>query len=520
MAGGKLSPRQKMIGMMYLVLTALLALNVSKDILKSFVVVNNGLENTEKTFNKDVGQLYAQFDEKKTIDPLRVMENWKKAQQARKMTAELNLYIKDLQKRLIRETEGFKHKEEDTIHLAYVESKDNFDTPTHILIGESEDGSAGEARVLKTKLIAFKRDMLALLPEADRKQMNLTIETDDPKGEEEDSRTWEMNNFYHSPLAASVTILSKFQTDIKSAESDIVDALLKNVDADVIPFDTVAARVVAQSNYVLTGDNYNADIFLAAFNKTLRPKVMVGSDSITVDHGMGRYNVAATSEGIKTYEGTISMKTPKGSVLTFPFKSEYIVARPALNVGADKMNVLYAGVTNPVTISVPGVPNERLHVSLDNGSLRMTSSGKYDVTNAKAGFANFNVSATMEDGTTRSMGSIKYRVKMLPDPIAKVAGSSGGKKLSSDMASAPGLVITYPPDFDFGAKPTFTSGNLSIIKNGIVETIPLHNVMFDQSVRNKLSHLSRGCVVLFEDLKATGPDQRTVSLQPISFTIK
>jgi len=522
MAGGKLSPRQKMIGMMYLVLTALLALQVSKDILKAFVVVNDGLENTEKTFDKDAGQLYAKFDEKKTIDPLRVMENWKKAQEARKLSESLGAYIGELKKRLIRETEGFSNKEEDTIRLAYVSKQEDYDISTHILIGDSEDGSKGEARTLKTKLIDFKAKMLALLPEEDRKQITFTIDTEEPVNGEEDERTWEMRNFYHTPLAASVTILSKIQADVKSAEVVVIDALLKNVDADVIPFDTVAARVIAQSNYVLLGEEYNADIFLAAFNKTLKPRVTVGQDSLAVDHGIGRYKVPASSEGIKTYEGVINMKTPKGKVLTFPFKSEYIVAKPSLNVSADKMNAMYAGVDNPITVSVPGVPTEMIKVSLSNGELVTTGKGKFTVRNPRIGTTDVNVVATMPNGETRSMGKLTFRVKQLPDPFVTCGGSSGGRKTTAEMAILPGLIPKYQPDFPFEAQPKLKSYQISFITgNGIVETLPPSSSPgFDQRVKDKLGKLKKGNVVLIEEIKVEGPDKRVVSVPPISFTVK
>ncbi|TND04087.1 MAG: gliding motility-associated protein GldM [Bacteroidetes bacterium] len=534
MAGGKISPRQKMIGMMYLVLTALLALNVSKDILKAFIVVNDGLMNTEKTFNKEVDQLYARFDEKKTIDPLRVMENWKKAQQARKMAKELSAYVEGLKRQLIRETEGFDQKEEDTIQLTFVKMQDNYDVSTHILIGDSEDGSKGEARILKEKLINFRKDMLNLLPEADRKQINLTIDTEDPKNGDEDQKTWEMMNFYHSPLVAVVTILSKIQTDIKTAESDVVDALLKNVDADVIPFDTVAARVVAQSNYVLMGEEYKADIFLAAFNKTLKPQVLVGDydmagskfigpyDSLMIDHGVGRYNVPAQSEGIKKYSGVINMKTPKGKTLQFPFQSEYIVARPALTVSADKMNVMYAGLDNPISVSVPGVANQNLTVTIDNGSLKNLGNGKFEVVNSRIGKTYVNVSAKLENGETRSMGRMEFRVKPLPKPTAKIGSLVTDGKMKANELGAQLGIQAYYENFDFKATPKITGFDITAFENRNVVYNPPHVTgnSFNADVQNKLRALRRGTKVLFDNLTAVGPDGLPVKLSSIMITIQ
>lgn len=537
MAAGKLSPRQKMIGMMYLVLTALLALNVSKDILRSFVVVNDGLENSEKTFHKDVTNLYAKFDEKKTIDPQRVIENWKKAQQARKMAEELGQYITGLKKNIIRETEGFKNKEEDTIRLAFVDSKDNYDASTYIMIGESEDGSTGEARKLKDRLIKYRKDMLALLPPEDQKQINFTIDTEDPKNpEEEEERTWEMNNFYHAPLAASITLLSKIEADVKSAEVAVVDALLKNVDADVIPFDTVSARIVAQSNYVLLGEEYKADIFLAAFNKTLKPQVFVGDyntqagkfnggfDSVNVAGGIGKYSVGTSSEGMKKYSGVIKMKTPKGKVMEFPFESEYIVARPALTVSADKMNVLYAGLTNPISVSVPGIPNEKLRVSITNGILTSKGGGHYDVSGLNLGFSDVSVTATMDDGSTRSMGTIKYRVKQIPKPIVFCgsATTENTRVTPNEMKAASGVGCKYGNDFPFDVQAKVLSFNITIQSNsGIIydHASPTTN-MFNDADKRAMQNLRKGMKVYLSDMFAIGADGKKVKLADMTITIK
>lgn len=537
MAAGKLSPRQKMIGMMYLVLTALLALNVSKDILRSFVVVNDGLENSEKTFHKDVTNLYAKFDEKKTIDPQRVIENWKKAQQARKMAQELGLYISGLKKNIIRETEGFKNKEEDTIRLAFVDSKDNYDASTYIMIGESEDGSTGEARKLKDRLNKYRKDMLALLPPEDQKQINFTIDTEDPKNpEEEEERTWEMNNFYHAPLAASVTLLSKIEADVKSAEVAVVDALLKNVDADVIPFDTVSARIVAQSNYVLLGEEYKADIFLAAFNKTLKPQVFIGDyntqagkfnggfDSVNVAGGIGKYSVEASSEGMKKYSGVIKMKTPKGKVMEFPFESEYIVARPALTVSAIKMNVMYPGVVNPISVSVPGIPNEKIKVSINNGTLINKGKGEYEVTGLTAGEAIISVTATMDDGTTRSMGTSKYRVKTPPKPypFCNKGTPDNTRVVAGDVSGAPGLGCSYGSDFPFDAKGKVLSYNITVTgPTGIVlDYVSPNSNMFPDQVTRVMKNLRKGMKVYFSDIYAIGVDGKKVKLADLNIVIK
>ena len=531
MAGGKLSPRQKMIGMMYLVLTALLALNVSKEILDAFVTINAGLENTGSSFDKDLASLYARFDEKKSVDPLRVTPNWEKAQEAKKMSTELNQYIDLLKKRLIRETEGFVNHEEDTCHLMYVSGKDNYDVPTDILIGDSEDGSAGESRILKEKLNTYETSLLALLPENTAKQLHLNIETEDPQDGGE-TRTWEMRNFYHSPLAASITILSKIQDDLKAAEADVVEELLKSTDADIIPFDTVAARVVAPSNYILLGEDYNADIFLAAFNKTLVPQVYIGDydpatgkmiggyDSLTVDHGLGKYKLQTDKEGVMTYEGVINMKTPKGTFMQFPFQSQYIVARPSATVSATKMNVMYAGLENPIKVSVPGVPNEKVRVTCSSGTLVPKGNGEFVVINPSPGTLTVSVSAENDSGAARPMGKMDFRVKRLPKPYASVSGVTGNKASSSQLGASPGLLCVYR-DFDYEAKPKVTSFKYEIWNGGIGSPSKLYTGnLFDQDTQTRFRGLRRGNRVIFTEIKAVGPDGVTVTLDDVTVIVQ
>ncbi len=521
-----------MISMMYLVLTAMLALNVSKEILDAFVTVNNGLENTARSFDKDIAQLYAKFDEKKSIDPLRVQAMWVKAQEAKKLSKEMGIYIEEMKKMLLRETEGYKNKEEDTIRLEYVEGKERYDVTTNILCGDSEDGSDGQARVLRKKLDTYREAMLSLLPPAEKASMHLNIESKDPTDGGE-LRTWEMKTFYHTPLAADITILTKIQDDVKAAEADIVEALLRQTDSDIIPFDTVAARVIASTNYVMMGETYEADIFLAAFNKTLSPQILLGKfnpltgkmegayDSVNVKNGMGKYFMDATREGIFTYEGVINMTTPKGKVMQYPFKSEYIVARPALTVSADKMNVMYAGLVNPISVSVPGVPNEKAHVSCDNGVLTSLGNGKYTVTQPVAGRpCHITVMADMENGDQKNMGMMEFRVKRLPKPYGSLSGVDGSKVTAAKLGSLAGIACSYGPDFEFQANPRVVSFTYEITVNGFFEAPkPVKGNLFDQGMQTKFRSLKKGTRVIFDNIVAIGPDNQPVTLPAISLII-
>lgn len=532
MAGGKETPRQKMIGMMYLVLTALLALNVSKEILNSFIVVNTGLENTNLISGKKTENLYMEFDFQKGLDPVRVQPLWAKAQEAKKATQELYHYIEGLKKRLIMETEGVGKNVADTLQLANVSSKDNYDIPTHIMIGESEDGSKGAARELKEKLNAYKAKLLSLVDKEAQASLQLPINTSDPGSRDGAVSNWETHNFYHSPLAASVTILSKLQTDVKNSEAEVVSHLLAAVDGDALKFDTVVAKVIPQSNYVLLGEEYKADVFIAAFSKTQTPSIKVGDydmsinrfkgdvDSLPVESGQGKYKVPALREGIMKWGGVISIKSPKGKTLSYPFESEYIVAKPALTVSADAMNVFYAGLANPVSVSVPGIPTERLKVSINNGTLRSLGNGKYEVTGLRTGNASISVTATMENGETRSMGKMDFRVKPLPKPVATFAGSSGGKLPESKVKSSQGIAVNGDPNFVFQVPYKMVSfGMEARTKGNLAPGGKSNSGYLTPQMQGIIKNLKKGDVIFFTEIKAADPAGVIHNLPDISITI-
>ncbi|MBL4592640.1 MAG: gliding motility protein GldM [Flavobacteriales bacterium] len=483
MSGGNLSPRQKMIGMMYLVLTALLALNVSKDILDAFVLINTSLENTVVNYNEKNESLYSDFNVAKQFDPVKVTPFWKKAQKAKQSSFKLINYIKDLQIKLLKETEKITENEADTLQLKFVNAKDNYDIPTNIMIGQSEDGSNGLARELKDKLSTYKTMMLSLFNKKQQKLLNINLETDDvisSSGKE----NWEMGNFYHTPLAATITILSKIQTDIKKVEYDVVSALLQKAGKKQFNFDTIITRVIPSSNYVLLGEDYKADVFLAAFSTTQNPEILIGEydstknelvsviDSIPVNNGLGQYTVATTREGIFSYEGVLKLKKQGGGVEIFPFKSEYIVAKPSLVVSPDKMNVFYIGPKNPVSISVPGVASENIRATISGSGNRIkkTSNGKYEVklSTGSPRNVNVNVSAIMSDGETRSMGKRVFVVKKLPKPEVSFLNKSGEFSIKRNkMATFPIVKVDYGPSFVFNGLPlTVTNCLVEVYRNG------------------------------------------------------
>ncbi len=533
MASAKETPRQKMIGMMYLVLTALLALNVSKDILDAFVVVNKGLENTNINFTDRNLNLYAQFELAKQLDPVRVTPNWKKAQEVKSNSFELSDYIEKLQKELVLKTEGIEKDVADTLQMQNIKSKDNYDVPTNIMIGDSEDGSKGASRELKMLLENYKKKLESFIAPEDREKVIVDIKTEDPKSSE-NNENWELYNFYHRPLVASITILSKLKNDVKNAESLVVDYLLKQTDGEVMKFDTIAAKVISQSNYVLLGQEYQADVFLAAFSKTKNPEITIGNyneanktfdgapENISVKDGLGKYVVKTNKEGIVAYSGVIKMKSGKNRELVFPFKSEYIVAKPTLTVSADNMNVVYYGLENPISVSVPGIATDKTTVSVTNGTLINKGNGKYVLKpSTMSGKADVTVYATTEDGQKRNMGTMTFRIKQVPKPLLKFAGlTTNGSVPKNIIENQAGLIAEYD-NFVFLSpiQAKVTSFKMVIIGPNGTEDYDSKDNLITGAMKTRIKRLKKNERIFFEDVKSVGPSGIKESLTGLTIKV-
>ena len=565
MAGGKETPRQKMIGMMYLVLTALLALNVSKEILNSFILINNGLVTTNTNFsNKNAAQMAA-FDKEYALNPKKVQKYYDDAKAVKAAADSLVEHIEFLKHYLIIRTDGldstsifalrkqwqdaddvnkpkFKVQLDSIFNLKNVDSKDNYDIATNIMIGgEESKPKTGKftAQEIKGKLDYFRERMKSFVKEPSLiAALDANFNTDTTyKVSETETENWMLSNFYHIPLAAVVTNLSKIQTDVRNGESDVIKNLFQNVSAEDFKFDKLEARVIPQSNYVLVGEKYQADVFVAAYSTTQNPSILIGevdtakkaligrgdSSNVKIKDGVGRYEVPAGAEGIKKWGGIIQVVSPGGEIKSYPFKSEYMVAKPALVVSPTKMNVLYIGVENPVSISVPGVPTENLSPSLSGGTLRPGKEKGEFIAEVKGGSeAIVSVSAKfMVDGkaTTKNMGQFKFRVKRVPDPVAYIANKKDGLVSANELIAA-GAVIPKMENFDFDLQFRITSFDLSMNMQGDFITKSASGNRLTAEMASMLKSAKKGTKIYIEEVKAVGPDAVPRKLAPLNMKLQ
>jgi gliding motility-associated protein GldM len=559
MAGGKETGRQKMIGMMYLVLTCLLAMNVSKDILKAFVTVNENLERTNKNFSNNTDKVIKAFEESKNSNPS-AAPYYVKAIEAKKITSELFEYIEKTKHHIIDETEKVQTK--DTLRLKYADKKDNYDDPTHIMVGSDERNPIDEeisAKRLHKKMDEAHDKLIALIDamQKDKKTQFLPddyqalkekiggMKPHDPEEKEDGVPiTWEILNFYHLPLAGVITNLSKMQSDIKNVEAEMISQLSGASGKIAIKFNQLSAKVVAPSSYIQAGQPYKADIFLAAGSTDFKEdnmQVLIGEgayDSITKQYkfaagdgekvplqtGMGKLERGTSGQGLQTFKGAIKFKKPTGEFEFYPFSGEYMVAAPSVAVSPDKMNVFYIGVPNPISVSAAGVSPTDLIVNVSGGGARLSpkGGGKFELMASTPGDCMISVSAKTKDGTKPQGPPLKFRVKRIPDPIAKIGGKLGNgilefKKL--ELGSIGGIVAELP-GFDFDARFVVKSFIVSAVVKGNLKEFPCNGNNLSSEAKTTIQSLGQGGKIYFENIKATGPDGSTRTLPNVSIKVK
>lgn len=507
MAGGKESARQKMINIMYLVLLAMLALNVSETILNAFKNINDSLENSRANVEASVSQLIAAFENTKLKEePVRAKPIYEKAKQAQAIAGDLNSYIEKLKDQFAKAGKGYSPENGDLVERA------NVDIAPGIMINQKK----GEE--LKNKINQTREKLLALLDPKDRASVTFSLEAKDPEKRVNGvKKSWEENNFGEgTPLTAAMTILTKIQSDVKNAESDVIKKLFGKMDQAVVNLDQFAAVAVAPTSYVIQGQPYTAEVFLTAYDSKSNPSITVNGSPLAVKDGRGLYQTTA-SEGMHTWVGTIQVKGTDGSIKTYKTpEQKFQVARPSAVVSPDKMNVFYIGVPNPVSVSAPGIPKESLRVSMNGGSIS-GSNGSYTVKVSSPGDASVTVSADI-GGKVQNIGTSKFRVKRIPDPVAKFAGKTGGN-MPTVVIKSQNKVFAVLEGFEFDANFTVTRFSLIIAKpRADAVVLQSSGNTLSGAMQSALASITPGSRVIFDGIVAVGPDGSSRQLNSIALT--
>ena len=548
MSGGDLPPRQKMIGMMYLVLTALLAMNVSKDILDAFIVVNEGIETSTSTF-ADKTQVYYNAFASAAQESRAAIPYKEKADKVGKMADGLYNHIADLKKHLVGGTDKLPEGSVDSLYnLKNVQSKDNYDMPSLLMgLADPANPKDGEfsAVELRGKINKFQTDLLGLFEDKDTKELMkktlAVLDTEDFGMVNGTKETWETGNFYHVPLAAVVTILSKMQSDVRSAEAEAVAKLYENIDAGSVSFNKVDGFAYAKKAYVMDGDSFAAQIFTAAYDDRQDPEIFIGNfDSVAVakgetdeakimkgnkgskweDYKAGGWYPLEKVEGGKGYlkikesvgvhpwKGVIKVKTKKGPKI-FPFESSFEVGKPSLAISADKMNVFYIGVDNPVSVAAP-MPK----FTASAPGLSQKGAG-WVMRPKKPGKVNIVVTGIDDNGNKVPLGKSEFRVKRLPDPKSYIGGKTGSSSIKKIAFKSASTVQAKMENFDFDIRVKVSSFVFSSTKAGVVQEFKVNGNKLNSQCKNLIGKAKRNQKFFIEKIKVRMPDGTTRQLAPI-----
>jgi gliding motility-associated protein GldM len=372
---------------------------------------------------------------------------------------------------------------------------------------------------LREKINETRKQLLSQLKDdKERAGVNFSLNTEDPPTMGGNiHKSWEEAYFGDGiPLGATLTTLAKILTDTKNAENEVVKKILSEAEQAQVNLDKFAAVATAPTSYVLVGQSYTADVFLTAYDSHLNPTITVGGSPISVDAGKGKYTGSTSTVGLHKWTAMVSFRDNDGKIQNYPTPEQsYMVAAPSATISPTKMNVLYIGLPNPVSISAAGVATSDLKVSMSGGSIG-GSNGNYIATVNSIGKATISVSGELVKGKVSPLGTMEFRVKRIPDPVAEFAGTSGGTQSSATIQGQNYIFATLK-DFEFDTKFNIKSYVLTIIKprqDAVI--IKGYGNTLSNEVKEKLRTVTPGTRIVFDDIYAVGPDRTDRLLNSIT----
>jgi len=510
----RLSPRQKMINLMYIVLTAMLALNVSSDVLDGFTQVEEGLNRTNENIEQRNLAIYRTLEEFAQKNPQKGQVWYDKATEVRQITAKLYQYIDSLKTLIVVEADG-PDGDVNNIHR-----RDDLEAAAFIMLSPTNKRGV----VLRKSVDDYRNYITSIIADTvKRANINEILSTKSVVSNGA-KQSWENSKFESQPVVAAITLLAKLQNDLRYAEGEALAYLLTNVDASDVRVNQLSAFVIPDSRIVMRGGRYSARVVLAAIDTTQRPNIFIGGRQIT----NGLYELNCGSTGVFDYSGYLEVPRGDGTMARHDFKSSYTVIEPAATVSATMMNVLYAGIDNPISISVPGIPTSQVNASMTNGSLTRSGDAWVARPTTVGSDAVITVTATV-DGRSQTVNTTTFRVRKLPNPTPFIAykddkGNTdkylGGKPFSKALLlQAPGIGAAIDDgllNISFTVL-SFETVFFDSMGNAIPEVS--NGVNFSQRQKDQFKRLSRGKRFYISRIKAKGPDGITRDLSPLEVIV-
>ena len=540
-----------MISMMYLVLTALLALNVSVDVIDSFTNVNKGVETSISSIEKKIEDYYKTFEQQYQKDKVKTAKPWQKAQEIRVKTDELINYIEGVKLELLLSNNGITREqafnpesEEEVlilnpektdlnknrriyheINMNNVGSKDKHDAVTSYMI------TYGKASELRAKIDEYRQYIIKTVEDQTRQEYSshIGLRTDgkyyDKTGAE---ITWEEQNFNHIIPPAAFTIINNMVAEIQTAEFDAIAELFKSIGASDYKFNKLEAKVFPKSTYVLSGGEYEAQIYIAGTDterkfdakfargvKDFKDAKANAIQTVSSKDGVVTIKIPAQQEGEQLFAGVVEMINPEtGKLEPYPFESSFTVAPPAATVSPTKMNVMYRNLENPISVSAAGFNTSDIKVSVTNGQIKAgAKAGEFLVTPGKEAVS-VVTATTVVDGKEITLGTYDFRIKAVPDPTPSIAGSPSGEFTKNELLAL-NCVIVNLKDFDFdGYKYTVVSYDVTTVVGGDGRRVSNVGSTFSPELQKLIKASKRGQAFNFKNIKVKEPngDERLLSV--------
>lgn len=431
------SPRQKMINLLYVVLMAMLALNVSTEVLNGFSLVEESIGRTTSNAAKENQVIYDNFVEQLKANPAKVKAWFDKAQEVKRISDSLYNFADELKFAIVREADG------DDADVKNIRAKEDLEAANQVMLAPGR----GKGAALYKAINSFRERILMMVPDsAQREIISNNLSTQIPKTALTMGRNWQEYMFEDMPVAAAVTLLSKLQSDVRYAEGEVLHRLVANIDMKDIRVNSLNAFVIPNSQTVVRGDKFSAHIVMAAVDTTQQPDIYIGNRKMELRNGL--YETVCGRTGDFTLAGFIEVFNGSGERIRRDFSQKYTVVDPTATVSVDLMNMLYAGYSNPISVSVPGVPLNKVQATMSGGTLQPVGPGRYIARPAAVGKDVTITVTSTNTGRVQQMGQFTFRVRKLPDPTAFISVKDehgnpdrykGGALLKSRLMAAEGI---------------------------------------------------------------------------------
>lgn len=540
------TPRQKMIAMMYLVYTALLALNVSVEILNGFVTVGDAMNESNKNIETQLLEAYDMFDQAMMADSTKAVKYYEAAQAIRAYTDSVKNLIdegrygflcymqksadvvrhnadKSTTKRKIPLVDGSGNPLLDSAKVALdlggldiIDKKDNTDMGTHYFYNEGN----GKAIDIKKAIIAYKEKVAAIFQDTslthDTVEVNFGMNVEGEFWSEHAGRlvNWEEYNFDGAIAVADIVCLSRMKSELMNAEYDAVKKLFGMIGKEDFKFDQIAAICRPTSSYVIQGGKYEMKVNVGAYDSKREFRAVInGAEYRSGADGSITYTAGAGAPGERKIHGVVYMMKD-GKEEQYPFDESYFVAAPVAVTELVKMNVVYAGIDNPVSIGVPGVASKDITPSITTGNatiVKDAGDGNYIIKPSKIGKMSLKVVAKI-DGQTKDMGSKEIRIKRIPKPSLRIGSFKSGDQASKTEITANPVLRASMEDFDFQIPALkINSFVFNVQGSGALDLNGSGNRLTPEMI-SRINNAKRGQKIYITDVTVKTPDGVTHSL--------